>query len=243
MTMHYGIRQLQASCGSLAQHAAAALGHSAVIKIRTTRQESSDRENEGNEMETRMRYSVAAFAAVLTALSVISPALAQTSPGAALHLAQSRMPEQEQDPDMEMRMPMPGVGGALGVKGCWRSKQTLYGKYRVSFCLERGVDGAYRVDGGGLTCRGDLDWSQDGRKVEIRFNRGRCNRNTDWSRDRISCRVDDGRAQGTGIPVLEPAQARMPTPGGGRDARRMDCIYRPSTGPQSPERFNARRTD
>jgi hypothetical protein len=152
-------------------------------------------------------------------------------------------PDQDQDPDMEMRMPVPGAGSNLRVRGCWRNKQILYGRYRISFCLERGVDGAYRVDGGGLTCRGDVDWSRDGRRVEIRLNRGRCNRNTDWSRDRISCRIEDGRAQGTGIPVLEPAQSRMPTPSGAGDAWRMDCIYRPSKGPYGPERFTARRTD
>lgn len=190
-----------------------------------------------------MRYSVIGTIAAVAVFWIIAPALAQTSPGTGLHLAQTRMPEPDQDPDMEMRMPVPGGASNLGVRGCWRNKEILYGKYRVSFCLERGVDGAYRVDGGGLTCRGDLDWSRDGRRVEIRLNRGRCNRNTDWSRDRISCRVEDGRAGSPGLAVVEPAQARMPTPSGNDDAWRMNCVYRPSNGPYGPERFTARRTD
>ena len=186
--------------------------------------------------------SVVAMIAALAALSIAAPAFSQPSPAAGFQLAQARMPDTDQEPDAEMRMPVPG-GGNLGVRGCWRNKQILYGRYRISFCLERGVDGAYRVEGGGLTCRGDIDWSRDGRRVEIRLNRGRCNRNTDWSRDRISCRVEDGRAEGTGVAVLEPAQARMPTQSGAGEAWRMNCIYRPSTGPFGPERFTARRID
>jgi hypothetical protein len=190
-----------------------------------------------------MRNSVVTAAAVLAVMCVAGGALAQTVPAGAWQEAQARMPEPE--PEMEMRMPVPGGGGnsQLRVRGCWRANQILFGKYRVAFCLDRGVDGSYRVDGGGLTCRGDLDWSRNGRQVEIRFNRGRCNRNTDWSRDRISCRIEDGWGGAPGALAVEPAQARMPTPGGGGEAWRMSCIYRPSTGPFGPQRFTARRTD
>ncbi len=191
-------------------------------------------------MDKHMKYSVLAITALVMALGIPVSASAQTSLGAGLHLAQSRMPEAE--PEAEMRMPVPGGGGNLAVKGCWRSKQVLFDRYRGAFCRERGADGSYRVDGGGLSCRGDLDWSRDGRRVEIRFNRGRCNRNTDWSRDRISCSVDNGRAEAPGIPMVEQAQARMPIPSGG-EALRMNCVYRPSTGSFGPERFTARRTD
>lgn len=194
-------------------------------------------------MYPQMRNLVLAIVAALAALSISAPAIAQSSSEAGWQLAQARMPEPDQDPEMEMRMPTPGGGGKLGVRGCWRNKQALYGRYRVSFCLERGADGSYRVEGGGLTCRGDIDWSRDGRRVDIRLNRGRCNRNTDWSRDRITCRVEDGRADVPGVPVVEPAQARMPTPSGGGDAWRMTCTYRPSTGPYGPEKFTARRID
>lgn len=196
----------------------------------------------GGQMNHQKTNSVVAIIAALAALSIAAPAFSQPSSPEGFQLAQTRMPEPEEDPDIEMRMPVPG-GGNLGVRGCWRNKQILYGKYRISFCLERGVDGAYRVDGGGLTCRGDIDWSRDGRRVEIRLNRGRCNRNTDWSRDRISCRIEDGRAGGAVIPAFELAQARMPTPSSAGEAWRMNCIYRPSKGPYGPERFTARRTD
>lgn len=187
-----------------------------------------------------MRYAVVGIAAALAAFGVSTFASAQAVPGSAWQLAQSRMPEPDQD--MEMRMPVPG-GSNLKVRGCWRSRQILFGQYRVAFCLDRGADGYYRVEGNKLSCRGDLDWSRDGRQVDIRFNRGRCNRNTDWSRDRISCRIDDARGGAPGVPSVEPAQARMPVPGDGGEASRLNCIYRPSTGPYGPQRFTARRTD
>jgi len=155
--------------------------------------------------------------------------------------AQVRMPQPAPSPDPDMRMPVPGPGG--GVKGCWRAKQPLYGQYRLSFCLNRGSDGGYQVDGGKLSCSGDIDWQRNGNQVDIRMNRGRCNRNTDWSRDRISCTIDlYGAAPGQ--PAYIPAQVRMPVPndgGSGPDITRLNCVYLPSTGAYGPFRFVARR--
>jgi hypothetical protein len=142
-----------------------------------------------------------------------------------------------------MRMPVPGGSpNQQRVRGCWRSNQILYGRYALRFCLDRSNDGSYRVEGGGLSCRGDLDWSRSGSDVSIRFNRGRCNGNTDWSRDRISCRVDNYFGEAPGALPVEPAQARMPVPGDD-NAWRMSCVYRPSTGRFGPTRFTARRID
>ncbi len=119
----------------------------------------------------------------------------------------------------------------------------LYGQYRLSFCLNRGSDGGYQVDGNKLSCSGDIDWSRSGNQVDIRMNRGRCNRNTDWSRDRISCTIDL-YGDATGQPAYVPAQVRMPVPNGGGNApdiTRLSCVYQPSTGPYGPVRFVAKR--
>jgi hypothetical protein len=189
-----------------------------------------------------MRHSILAAVAVAAVLGVPGLSQAQGVPAGVWQEAQARMPE----PEPEMRMPVPGGGGnsQLRVRGCWRGNQILFGKYRLSFCLDRGVDGSYRIEGGGLSCRGDLDWFREGREVNIRMNRGRCNRNTDWSRDRINCRVDDSMwGEAPGVLPVEPAQARMPVPGGNAEAFRMSCVYRPSTGPFGPQRFTARRVD
>jgi len=73
------------------------------------------------------------------------------------------------------------------------------------------------------------------------MNRGRCNRNTDWSRDRITCSID-AYGEAPGQAALIPAQVRMPVPnGGGYDISRLNCVYRPATGPWGPFRFVAKR--
>ena len=186
-----------------------------------------------------MRRFLIAIVAAAAALGIPAAGFADGVPAAGLQLAQLRMPQPAPAPDPDMRMPVPGAGA--GVKGCWRAKQPLYGQYRLSFCLNRGSDGGYQVDGGKLSCSGDIDWQRYGDQVDIRMNRGRCNRNTDWSRDRISCTIDAYGAA-PGQPAYIPAQVRMPVPnGGGADITRLNCVYLPSTGPWGPARFLAKR--
>jgi hypothetical protein len=159
--------------------------------------------------------------------------------------AQVRMPQPAPYPDPDMRMPVPAPGTGVGVKGCWQAKQMLYGQYSLSFCLNRGSDGGYQVNGGKLACSGDIDWSRYGNQIDIRMNRGRCNRNTDWSRDRISCSIDAYGAM-DGQPAYIPAQVRMPVPNGGSGGdyvTRLSCVYQPSTGPYGPQRFVAKRSN
>lgn len=188
-----------------------------------------------------MKHFVMAMVAAAAALIVPVAAQADAGMGAGFQYTQMKMPQPAPEMDPDMRMPAPGPGG--GVKGCWRAKGSLYGQYRLSFCLNRGSDGGYQVDGGKLSCGGDLDWVRNGNQIDIRMNRGRCNRNTDWSRDRISCTIDlYGAAPGQA--TLIPAQMRMPVPGGGgNDINRLNCVYRPATGPWGPVRFVARRDD
>ena len=188
-----------------------------------------------------MRHFALALVAAAAVVGV-SGAAADGVMGAGFQQAQVRMPQPAPEMDPDMRMPVPGQGA--GVRGCWRAKGALYGMYRLSFCLNRGSDGGYQVDGGKLSCGGDLDWVRNGNQVDIRMNRGRCNRNTDWSRDRISCTID-GYGAAPGQSLLIPAQVRMPVPGGGGyyDISRLNCVYRPSTGPWGPFRFTAKRDD
>lgn len=191
-----------------------------------------------------MKNFVMAMVAAAAAVSIPAAGFADGVAGAGFQQAQAqvRMPQPAPYPDPDMRMPVPGPGG--GVKGCWRAKQPLYGQYRLSFCLNRGSDGGYQVNGGKLSCNGDIDWSRYGDQVDIRMNRGRCNRNTDWSRDRISCTID-AYGDASGQAALIPAQVRMPVPngGGGDVITRLSCVYRPATGPWGPTRFVAKRDD
>ena len=187
-----------------------------------------------------MKHFMMAVIAAAAAVSIPCAAMADAVPAAGFQLAQMRMPTPAPYPDPDMGMPAPSAGS--GVKGCWRAKQPLYGQYQLSFCLNRGSDGGYQVEGKKLSCGGDIDWQRYGNQVEIRMNRGRCNRNTDWSRDTISCTIDRyGAADGQ--PAYIPAQVRMPVPSGGDLITRMNCVYRPSTGPWGPTRFIAKRDD
>ena len=193
-----------------------------------------------------MRKFVIALIAAAAALFIPAAAFAGGVGGAGYQQAQVRMPQPAPYPDPDMRMPAPAPGTGVGVKGCWSAKQALYGQYRLSFCLNRGSDGGYQVDGGKLSCAGDIDWQRYGNQIDIRMNRGRCNRNTDWSRDTISCTIDAyGAADGQAM--LIPAQVRMPVPngggGGGDYVTRLSCVYRPATGPWGPTRFVAKRDD
>lgn len=116
--------------------------------------------------------------------------------------------------EVQAQMPIPG--GAGRVRGCWRSDHAIYGQYRIRFCLDRNGKGDYRVNGARLTCRGTLGWSQTKGAVRLRMDRGRCNGNTDWSRDRLSCDYNSRRD-------------------------RMNCTYTASHGPWHPTRFTANR--
>ncbi|MFO1090505.1 MAG: hypothetical protein U1E46_13110 [Hyphomicrobiales bacterium] len=182
--------------------------------------------------------STARGVAALAALAALpASALAQTAQTAA--------------PVIEAQARMPIPAGDVKVKGCWWSS-VLYGRYRIKFCLNGGEDGSYRVEGAGLTCKGDLDWFRNGREVRVLLNRGRCNGATDWSRDKFNCMVDVyGSVPGA---LVEQAQAqpqmRMPTPampmpgpGYSEYADRMSCVYMPSKGPWTNTRFNARRAN
>lgn len=139
----------------------------------------------------------------------------------------------------QQRMPVPS-DGTTSVEGCWRGVDRLYGEYRFEFCLNQWTNGRYNVEGRGLACEGDLNWSRSGRSLSIRLRPTRCDRRTDWSPDVINCTLVRAYSE---RPVIR-AQAsgpemRMPVPGGGNrppaptfgpPAERLSCDYVPMGG-------------
>lgn len=138
----------------------------------------------------------------------------------------------------QQRMPVPSDPSA-NIEGCWRGSERLYGQFRFEFCLQQWTNGLYRVDGQGLSCEGDLNWSRSGRSVSIRLRPTRCDRSTDWSPDIIKCTV--GRTYGD-LPMVRTQgspQTRMPVPSGGNrpsgpsynpPAELLTCEYVPTAG-------------
>jgi hypothetical protein len=133
-------------------------------------------------------------------------------------------------------VPSPGGGGGGGgVQGCWRIQGTIYGPYRMSFCL-RGNSGSYQVNGGGLNCNGRLDWypGRNGR-VDIDLYRSACGgRGTDWTGDSLNCRTG-WRVFGNQLPGVA-----VPAPPGPR-GNTLNCTYVPQASGYSPIQVTARR--
>jgi hypothetical protein len=105
------------------------------------------------------------------------------------------------------------------IEGCYRLDRAIYGPYRVSFCLDQNEAGSYMVRGGGLDCRGRLDWYQDGRNLTIDMARSRCGNRTAWTADAIDC--------------------RLPRPD--RPITSLNCRYYPSESGYPNLRVSARR--
>jgi len=106
-----------------------------------------------------------------------------------------------------------------GFIGCYRVQGTLYGPYRMSFCLRRN-SGSYQVSGGGLNCNGSLDWYDRGKaRVEVDLYRSKCGSGMSWSGDSLSC---------TGNSSQQPAT--------------LNCLYQPVAGGYKPTRVVAKRT-
>ncbi|KKB08529.1 hypothetical protein VE25_18640 [Devosia geojensis] len=119
-------------------------------------------------------------------------------------------------------------GGAL-IAGCYRVTRSIYGPYRLTFCLER--RGTYQVTGGGVNCQGRLNWTASGRDVSIQLQRSRCGNGVAWSADRMSCR-GAGIFQGILSRILVPD---VPYLGA------LNCTYRPAAGGYQPTTITARR--
>lgn len=81
---------------------------------------------------------------------------------------------------------VPDHPNGVPVNGCFRANQTLFGPYRLTFCLER--RGIYQVRGGGVSCDGRHTWSVSGRNINIDLQRSSCGQGRAWEAARIECR-------------------------------------------------------
>jgi hypothetical protein len=125
----------------------------------------------------------------------------------------------------------PGGGGGIGLGGCYRVAERLYGPYTMSFCLS---SKSYKVSGGGLSCNGSLNWSSSGRNISIKLRRSTCGRGQAWSADSMSCTVVG--FLGAVLPkVIVPDRPGMPGFGD------LNCTYTPSEHGYRPTRIRANR--
>jgi hypothetical protein len=131
--------------------------------------------------------------------------------------------------DNSTRVIVPDIPGGALLAGCYRVTRSIYGPYRLSFCLEQ--RGTYQVTGGGVNCQGRLSWTASGRDVSIQLQRSRCGNGVAWSADRMSCR-GAGIFAGILSRILVPD---VPYLGA------LHCTYRPTAGGYQPTTITARR--
>ncbi|MBI4046618.1 MAG: hypothetical protein HY371_07350 [Devosia nanyangense] len=81
---------------------------------------------------------------------------------------------------------VPDHPGGVGVYGCYRANQPLYGPYILTFCLER--RGTYQIRGGGVRCDGRLNWWTSGRDVMVDIQRASCGGGVAWEAASMDCR-------------------------------------------------------
>jgi hypothetical protein len=167
-------------------------------------------------MQTALKLLLAAAALVFAPVSV--PAVAQDSMGPMV------------------AVPAPGGGGGGGVSGCYRISGTIYGPYRMQFCLNPKGSGNYQVNGGGLNCSGGLDWyNRNNGRVDIDLYRSQCGRGTQWTGDALACRIPGWRPLGNKGPTVA-----VPVPGGG-GVNSLNCRYNPMAGGYQPIQVTANR--
>ena len=81
---------------------------------------------------------------------------------------------------------VPDHPGGVSVNGCFRSNETLFGPYRVTFCFDR--RGTFQVRGGGTSCDGRMDWHTSGRDIFMDLHRTSCGRRQAWEAASVDCR-------------------------------------------------------
>jgi hypothetical protein len=137
------------------------------------------------------------------------------------------------DDDISTRVIVPDAPGGALVAGCYRVPDRIYKSYHLSFCLQQ--RGTYEVTGGGVLCRGRLNWSGKGSTVSVRLQRTSCGNGKAWSADTMTCRPN-GLFSGVLPRVIVPNLPNLPSLGG------LRCDYRPARGSgERPISFIARR--
>jgi hypothetical protein len=123
--------------------------------------------------------------------------------------------------DFNERVAVPSEPDQGDVHDCWTANRSLYGPYKLTFCLRSGYTGktgSYQVTGGGMRCDGALNWGKDWTGgYWVHLSRSYCGGGTDWSADRMTCNFK---------PEWDPYAGRnrvfVPTP-----SRRLTCLYQP----------------
>ncbi|HEY4200122.1 MAG TPA: hypothetical protein VGM83_06140 [Devosiaceae bacterium] len=87
---------------------------------------------------------------------------------------------------IQPRVIVPDGPGGSAFTGCYSVNGTIYGSYKMSFCLTQ--RGSYSVTGGGVRCDGRLNWNGSRSDVTISLRRTRCGNGVAWSADRIVCK-------------------------------------------------------
>lgn len=133
--------------------------------------------------------------------------------------------------------PRPG-----GYAGCYQVNEPLYGPYRLSFCLGSGGASSYTVRGGGIDCRGSLDWSEGVSGIQINLARTSCGGGVAWSADTLRCSTtQQGRIPGP----FDESQPNVPVPDRpvlAGPADELTCRYYPAAPGYSVISVTARRT-
>ena len=164
------------------------------------------------------KFFKAAVAAVVIALS-IAPAL----PVAAR--------------EMNATVIVPDAPGGARFTGCYNVAQQLYGPYRMTFCLEQ--RGSYTVKGGGVTCKGNLNWTASGRNIEVDLSRTSCGNGVAWSADSMTCQgttlFGKGVAGAIGNVLAKIIVPDVPTLNG------LSCTYYPDAHGERPTTITAKR--
>ncbi len=171
--------------------------------------------------------------------SLFAAALVAGALAAAPAFAQPRI-----SPQIAVPSPGGGGGGGFGYQGCYQVNGPIYGPYQFGFCLQQG-GGSYTVVGGGLNCRGGLNWSRSGDGVQVNLYRSECGAGTAWTGDSLSCRTE-----GFPIPFPGANQPRIavpspnlpvpfPVPGGST----LRCTYYPTVAGYQAISVQARRTN
>jgi hypothetical protein len=111
------------------------------------------------------------------------------------------------------------AGSPAQLTGCWQTREPVFRRYAVAFCMYQGGSGAYRVVGEGYDCQGRSTWraSDQNRRMVYAMERGSCAPRANWTADRIECHAVAG----------------------GQTQAGLACTYHPNAPGYSAERFAA----
>lgn len=132
------------------------------------------------------------------------------------------------------------VGG--GYEGCYRITELIYGPYRLSFCLGSVRGNSYTVVGGGIDCRGRLDWSEGSSGIQINLARTSCGGGIAWSADTLRCNFSGPTRPPSVFDELRPNVVIPDRPDRPVRADELTCRYFPAAPGFSVITVTARRT-